>query len=193
MQINSDIGMQAAASVTVRENGQGKNPQLCVPRAHYAMRAFDKHGNLKWTEEFDNVVVNEGLNDLLDKYFKGSSYTAGFFVGLIDSTPTPAAGHTAAQIGGTNVWDEITAYDESTREALTLGTVSSQSVDNSASVATFTISGTVSIGGAFLITNSTKGGTSGVLYSAAAFTGGDRDLVDDDSLEVTVTLTAAAA
>lgn len=167
--------------------------QLAVKlKNRYQVECFDARGKLKWVEDIDNVVVNEGLDDLLDKYLKGSGYTAAFYVGLIDSAPTPAAGHTAAQIGGTNGWDEITAYSEGTREALTLGTVSSQSVDNSASKASFSINGTATVGGAFVITNSTKGGTTGVLYGAAAFSG-DRSVVSGDTINVTVTATAASA
>lgn len=148
----------------------------------------------KWSDTNKNTVVNVGLDDVLDKYFKGSTYTAAHYVGITAGSPTPAAGDTMASHGG---WTEVTAYDESVRQTLTLGTVSSQSVDNSASKATFTIS-TVSpdsttCGGAFLTTNSTKGGTSGTLYGIAAFSAGDKVLSGGDTLQVTVTLTAASA
>ena len=158
---------------------------------HYVVECFDRDGNRKWVEEFDNIVVNVGLDDLLDKYLKGSSYTASFFVGLTDGTPTAAAADTMSSHAG---WAEVTAYDEATRETLTLGTVASQSVDNSASKASFTIStNSTTVGGAFVTTNNTKGGTSGTLYGIGAFTGGDKSVDDGDTLNVTVTLTTAAA
>lgn len=157
----------------------------------YRFEAFDSSGNLKWVEEVENLVTNAGLDDLLDKYLKGSSYSAAFYVGLTDGTPTAAAGDTMSSHAG---WTEVTAYDEATREALTLGSVSSQSVDNSASKASFTIStNSTTVGGAFVCTNSTKSGTSGTLYSVAAFSAGDKSLDDGDTLNVTVTCTAAAA
>lgn len=160
-------------------------------KTKYTVECFGPDGKLKWREEFENLVVNVGLDDNLDKYFKGSSYTAAFYVGLTDGTPTPNAADTMASHGG---WTEVTAYDEATRETLTLGTVSSQSVDNSASKASFTIStNSTTIGGAFVTTDNTKGGTSGTLYGVGAFTGGDKSADDDDVLNVTVTLTAAAA
>ncbi len=91
-------------------------------------------------------------------------------------------------------WAEVTAYDESTREALVLGSIASQSVNNSGSKASFTIStDSTTVGGAFLTTNNTKGGTSGTLYGVGAFTGADKSTDDGDTLNVTVTLTAAAA
>lgn len=148
-------------------------------------------GHLKWVDKTKNTVVNVGLDDVLDKYFKGSAYTAAFYVGLTDGTPTAAAGDTMSSHAG---WVEVTAYDEAARQTLTLGTVSSQSVDNSASKATFTISSdSTTTGGAFTVTDSTKGGTSGTLYGVAAFSGGDKTLSDGDTLQVTVTLTAASA
>ena len=153
--------------------------------------ARDKDGNIIRDETVKNLVTNAGLNDLLDKYFKGSGYTAAFYVGLTDGTPTANAADTMSSHAG---WTEVTAYSESTREALTLGTVASQSVDNSASAAQFSInSDSTTIGGAFLTTNNTKGGTTGTLYGIAAFSGGDLVLNNGSTLDVTVTLTAASA
>lgn len=157
----------------------------------YTFECYDKDGNLKWRDENHNTVVNVGLDDVLDKYFKGSTYTAAFYVGLTDGTPTVAAGDTMSSHAG---WAEVTAYTEGARQTLTLGSVSSQSVSNTASKATFSINAnTTVIGGAFLCTNSTKGGTSGTLYGAAALSAGDKSLDSGDTLQVTVTLTAASA
>lgn len=155
---------------------------------HYKIECV-REGELIWTEEFDNLVVTVGLNDSLDKHFKGSNYTAAWYVGLTDGTPTFAAGDTAATHAG---WVEVTAYSEASRQTLTLGTVSAGSVDNSASKAVFTINGTTTVGGAFLTTLNTKGGTTGVLYGGGAFSA-DRALVANDVLNVTITLSASAS
>lgn len=143
-----------------------------------------------WADEFHNLVVNVGLNDLLDKRFKASSYSSADYVGLTDGTPTVAGADTMASHAG---WAEVTAYSQGTRPALTLGNVASQSVDNSASKAAFSINGTTTVGGAFVTTDSTKGGSTGILYGGGALTEGDRNLISGDSLSVQVTLTAAAA
>lgn len=153
---------------------------------HIRTECYDKDGNLKWVDESDNLVVTTGLNDMLDKYYKGSGYTAGHFVGLTDGTPTVVAGDTMASHAG---WVEVTDYTEGTREALVMGTPAAGSVDNSASKAEFTINATVTVGGYFLGTNSTKGGSTGTLVGAVAFTGGDRAVVNLDTLRVTVTAT----
>lgn len=113
------------------------------------------------------------------------------YAGLTDGTPTAAAGDTMSSHAG---WVEVTAYDEAARQTLTLGSVSAGSVDNSASKAVFTISANATIvGGAFIVSNSTKGGTTGVLYGIGAFSGGDRTLADGDTITITITATAAAA
>ena len=119
------------------------------------VECFDKYGNLKWDDRFKNLVVNTGLDDILDKYWKGSGYTAAFYVGLIDASPTIAAADTMASHAG---WAELSAiYDEAGRQALTLGTVASQAVDNSASKAQFAINtDSQSIGGAFISTDATN-------------------------------------
>lgn len=165
-----------------------------VARNTYRFECYDKDGNLKWVEEVPNLVVDEGLDETLDKFFKGSNYTASFFVGLVDNAGFTAfaAGDTAAQIDLGNGWGESVAYSEATREALTLGAVSSQSVDNSASKASFSINATAVIKGAFVVTNSTKGGTGGLLYGEAAFAA-NRSVENGDTLNVQVTLTQASA
>lgn len=167
---------------------------------HYHIEAHDSEGNLKWVEDIFNRVPTEGLNDILTKYLKGSSYTATWFVGLIDNasfgslqaTDTAAKISTTANPPTTNDWQESTAYSESVRQALTLGTASAGSIDNSASRAVFSINATKTINGAFVISNSTKGGTSGVLYGEASFSS-PRSLVNGDTLTITITLTASTA
>ena len=154
----------------------------------YHFEAFDPDGNLKWEEFAENVVTNEGLDDLLEQYLLGAAYTADFYVLLTDGTPTVDATDTLASHVG---WIEVNAYTGD-RQALVLGTVTGQSVDNSASKAVFPITAdATTIGGAGLSTVAT--GTVGVLYSVAAFTAADKLLDNGDTLNVTVTCTAASA
>src|SRR5690606_5220765 len=145
----------------------------------------DKHGNIKWTDHIDNLVTNAGLDYLLDAGLSGGTQVTTWYVGLTDGAPTPAAGDTMASHAG---WTEVTAYDESTRVAWTDGGVSNQSVSNSGSAAEFTIStNSTTVGGAFLVSENTKGGSSGTLYAVGAFSAGDKLLDDGDVLTVTAT------
>jgi len=160
----------------------------------YKIQCHDKDGNLKWEDEAPNLVVNEGLQDMNAKYFTGTTYTAAWYLGVYGSgaTNSPAAGDTMASHAG---WTEVTAYSQATRPACTFGTPTTANpsvATNSASPATFSINGTTTIGGAFVTSNNTKGGTTGTLYSAADFSApGDRSVVSGDTLSVSYTLSLA--
>jgi hypothetical protein len=160
----------------------------------YKIQCHDKDGNLKWEDEAPNLVVNEGLQDMNAKYFTGTTYTAAWYIGLYGSgaTNSPAAGDTMSSHAG---WTEVTAYSQATRPACTFGTPTTANpsvATNSASPASFSINGTTTVGGAFLTSNNTKGGTTGTLYSAADFSApGDRSVVSGDTLSVTYTLSLA--
>jgi hypothetical protein len=128
------------------------------------------------------MIVNVGLDYILDQFF-GSDV---FYVGLKGSGTIAAADTMASHAG----WSEVTDYDEAVRQTLTMGSASSQSIDNSASVATFTISASVTVAGYFLTTVDTKGGTTGTLVSAGDFTAA-QSVVDDDVIEITLTFSVA--
>ena len=67
-------------------------------------------------------------------------------------------------------------------------------ISNTLSIAQFSINATVTVGGAFLISNNTKGGTTGVLFSAADFQSpGDRAVVNGDIINVTYQFSLDAA
>jgi len=162
----------------------------------FKIECFDADGNPKWSSESHNLVVNVGLQDMNDKYFAGSSYTAAWYIGLYGAAAsnTPAASDTMASHAG---WTEVTTYSQSTRPACSFGSATAADpsvISNSASTATFSVNGTTTIGGAFLVSDNTKGGTSGVLFSAADFQApGDRSVVSGDTLNVTYTFSLDAA
>ena len=162
----------------------------------FTVQCFDKDGQLKWQAQEHNLVVNVGLKDMNEKYFTGSSYTAAWYLGLYGAAASnnPAAGDTMASHAG---WTEITAYSESTRPQCTFGTSTTADpsvISNSASVAVFSVNGTATVGGAFLTSNNTKGGTTGILFSAGDFQApGDRAVVSGDTLNVTYQFSLDAA
>ena len=161
----------------------------------FTVQCFDKDGNLKWEAEKHNLVVNVGLKDMNDKYFTGSGYTATWYVGLYGAgaSNNPAAGDTMASHAG---WVEVTAYSQATRpQAVFAGatTADPSVITNSGSVAVFSVNGTTTVGGAFLTSDNTKGGTTGILFSASDFTSpGDRSVVSGDTLNVTYTFSLDA-
>lgn len=162
----------------------------------FKVECFDSQGNLKWEAESHNLVVNVGLKDMNDKYFTGSAYTAAWYIGLYGAAASnnPAAGDTSASHAG---WTEVTTYSNATRPQATFAaatTADPSVITNSASPAAFNINGTATVGGAFLIGDSTKGGATGILFSAADFAApGDRSVANGDTLNVTYTFSLDAA
>jgi len=151
----------------------------------------------KWSDTFPNLVVNVGLQDMNAKYFQGSGYTAAWYLGLVQgpgSGTTFAAADTLASHAG---WTELvpgTAYTGN-RKAVTFGTATTADpsvITNSASPASFAmlVNSTV-VAGALLTTAAS--GTSGVLFSAGDFTGGDKTVDNGDTLNVTYTFSLDAA
>jgi hypothetical protein len=165
----------------------------------YHVECRDKDGNLKWTAESKNLVVNAGL-----RYMAGSALTSvtqitTWYLGLYGAAAsnTPAAGDTMASHAG---WTEIAPYSNATRVAATLATATTANpsvVTNTASPAIFNINATATVGGAFLTSSSPKtpnsGFDAGTLFSAADFgSPGDRSVVSGDTLSVTYTFSLAA-
>lgn len=142
----------------------------------------------KWKEVKHNLVVNEGLDDVLDVVFKGGTAVTTWYIAIFSSDSTPAAGWTYA----TPTYTEFTNYDESTREEWVEGSISSQSLDNSGTPAEFTCtSGTNTIYGASMVSVSTKGDVAGggVMFSAARFSS-SRPFNAAEVLKIVVTVNA---
>jgi hypothetical protein len=160
----------------------------------FNVQCFDADGNLKWEDTFHNLVVNEGLQDLNNKYFKGVTYSAAWYLGLVTgpgSGTTYNAGDTLATHAG---WTEFTDYTGN-RKAVTFGTptlADPSVINNSASPSQFVITGAGgTVAGAFLASVAT--GTSGILFSEGDFTGGDKIVASGDTVNVTYTFNADAA
>jgi hypothetical protein len=172
----------------------GSAAESASAKGVYKIQCHDKDGNLKWEDAAPNLVVNGGLQDMNAKYFTGSAYTAAWYIGIYGAAASnnPAASDTMSSHIG---WTEVTDYSQATRPACTFGTPTTANpsvATNSASPATFSINATTTVGGAFLTSNNTKGGTTGTLYSAADFSApGDRSVVSGDTLSVTYTLSLA--
>ena len=192
MFIENAKSVDAVSAALNKTLGAGENARA---GGVYKMECFDKDGNLKWVAESNNLVVNVGLQDMNQKYFAGATYSATWYLGLYGAgaSNTPAASDTASSHAG---WTEIVPYSNATRPTCTFGTATTADpsvISNSASVAAFTINATATVGGAFLISNNTKSGTTGTLFSASDFSSpGDRSVVSGDTLNVTYTFSLDA-
>lgn len=192
MEHNIGTGMSFGGTVAA---SAGTSIHGRAPRSLYHVECFSHDGSLRWAEDFGNVVTLDGRIMLLDRFFKGSTYTAAWYVGIIKSTQ--AVNSTDYMASTTRDWSESTAYSDGARRTLTLATVSTASVNNSTGKASFTINQTTEIFGAF-VTNSSQisTGSTYVLYAAAVFdtpSSSGRSVVSGDTLNITVTLTASTS
>lgn len=151
----------------------------------------DKDGNLKWTREARNLITDEGMNYLLDTGLANNDTAeAAWFISLIkgDGTFTAVATtDTAAGIDTTNGWEEDQGYTESPRPTWGVGAAAARSVTN-ATAEDFSITGANrDIQGIFVISNSTKGGTTGTLWAATEFSS-VAGVQSGDTLKITYTV-----
>lgn len=161
----------------------------------YKVQCVGADGQVKWEEEMHNLVVNQGLQSMVSVYLDGATQITTWYLGLITgpgSGTTIAAGDTLASHAG---WTEFTDYSGN-RKTATFGTATTADpsvLNNTASPASFTISGAGgTVAGAFLASVDT--GTSGTLFSASDFQSpGDRVVVSGDTLNVSYTFSLDAA
>lgn len=168
-----------------------------IPAAKVTLGGVYIHGvnGTDWRQD-SNIVVNEGLLDILSVYLKSGTQKTAWYLSLFGNNYTPVAGLTAATYPATA--GEITSgsegYSEANRVTWTGGTPASNMVDNTASMAVFTIVTATSlvVYGAGLHSVNTKGGTTGVLLSASKFSAA-RTLYNTDVFNLSWRLTLTSS
>ena len=207
---NNETGVGMSASTTATTNKKSDN-RLGLHDVFY-VECYSEDGTLKWTDEVHNAITDEGIKYIMDTAFYGatggSQYVENtdWYVGLATASPTdPTYTDTAANLpalmgASTGEYDQ---YSGSNRILLNLGASATPSGgtvtnDNSAAVAQFTITSPADdVGGCFIVAgtnaNTKSSAVTGVRYGAGAFTGGNKVVDTNDTLNVTVNLTAANA
>jgi hypothetical protein len=168
----------------------------------YKIECRDAAGNLKWDEEFPNLVVAVGKQLMLDTLLKGSAYTVvGPFLGLIGNSTTFAAADTMTS----KTWTEFTNYTvggSAVRgtavfaSATSAGTTPTNVTTSAATAITYTITGAGgTVYGCFLVTGtgavSTQSSTAGTLYSEGNFSTA-KATTAGDTVSVTYSTTATS-
>jgi hypothetical protein len=162
----------------------------------FKITCHDPQGNLKWEAESHNLVVNVGLQYMNEAALGNGTQITTWYIGLYGaaSSNNPAAGNTMSSHAG---WTEETGYSNATRPTCAFNTATTADpsvIDNVGSAAVFNMNASATIGGAFLTSDNTKGGTTGTLFSAADFAApGDRTVANGDTLNVTYTFSLDAA
>jgi len=154
-------------------------------QGRFRVEHYDRDGQLKATYRVPNGIVDVGLNKILDDMFSGGTQSGTWYIGLVDNSGWTAFANADTMVthGG---WSESTAYTETARQTWTEGGASSRSITN-ASTVDFSINATVTLKGIFIVDNATKSGTSGTLWSTAAFAS-TVAAVSGDTLKITYTV-----
>lgn len=176
--------VNALDSATSGISKSADNTETLNATGTYHAECYDSEGNLKWADDIENLVVTVGKNDLLDKYFTGSAYTATWYMGLVNggTTPTYAATDTLATHAG---WTELAAGTAYTGNRITVGWSAASAGSKTSTATSFPIIATNVVAGCLLANVNT--GTAGILYSAGSFTGGNKSVSSGDTLNVTYT------
>jgi len=190
------------AQISMQSNVVGSETVGIEGAYHVVCR--DAEGNVKWEQEFPNLVNAVGKQLMLDTLLSGSAYTTvGPYLGLISgASPTFTAADTMASHAG---WTEFTNYTvggsavrgtASFASATSTGTTPTNVTTKTATAITYTITGAGgTVGGCFLVTgsgaSSTQGNTSGTLYSAGAFATA-KVTTAGDTVSVTYSTTATS-
>ena len=171
---------------------------------YYHVLGYDENGDLKWEENFPNLVNAVGKQLMLDTLLRtsGTYTTVGPFLGLINSGGTFAAADTQTSHTG---WTEFTNYTvggSAVRGTAVFGASSSSGTTPTnvttctATAITYTITGAGgTVGGCFLITGTgavnTQSSTAGTLYSAGNFSVA-KAVTAGDTVAVTYSTTATS-
>lgn len=189
------------AQISMQSNVVGSETVGIEGAYHVVCR--DAEGNVKWEQEFPNLVNAVGKQLMLDTLLSGSSYTTvGPYLGLISGTGLTFA---AADTMASHTWSEFTNYTvggsavrgtASFASATSTGTTPTNVTTKTATAITYTITGGGgTVGGCFLVTgpgaSSTQGNTSGTLYSAGAFATA-KVTTAGDTVSVTYSTTATS-
>ena len=170
----------------------------------YVAKCYDKDGNLKWEDTIENLVVAVGKELMLDTLLSGSGYSATVRMGLVSGASSPT--YSAADTQGTHSgWLESGLANAPTysgnRPTITFSSATSSGSTPSnvttkagSAAVSFTFTGSGTVAGCFININgsATIDNTTGTLYSAGSFTGGNKTVASTDVLNVTYSTTATS-
>jgi hypothetical protein len=169
---------------------------------YYKVECRDADGKLKWNEEFPNLVVAVGKQLMLDTLLRtsGTYTTVGPFLGLINNSTTFAAADTMSS----KTWTELTTYTVGGSAvrgtavfaaSTSSGTTPSNVTTSTATAITYTMTGSATVYGCFLVTGSgavsTISSTAGTLYSEGNFATA-KTVTSGDTVTVTYSTTATS-
>ena len=136
-------------------------------KGEFVLECLEPDGSLAWREPIHNMTLLAALTDVLAVYLGAGTQKTTWYLGLIDNSGFASLSNadTAASHPG---WTENTAYSGGVRPTWTPGAAAGQAITNPTAT-TFPMTGTGTIKGAFLISDSTLGGTAGLMFATGSF------------------------
>lgn len=155
----------------------------------------DRINGGEWQVAGDNLVVNEGLEYILNVALGGEAKPAGIYLALFNGTSTPLATWKASDFASkaTELVSQAEGYSAATRQAWTPAAAVGNVIDNFGAATSLTMKSATSITvrGAALLTSNERGGTTGKLLSVSKYAN-SREFQEDDTYEVGYRLTLNA-
>lgn len=147
---------------------------------------YDRINGGEWTRT-ENLIPTEGLAHILNVALGTTPKPASYHLALFSAAAQPAANWTAASFASTasEIVSMTEGYSAATRPTWTPANTTTNSIDNMAAVAKVTMktASSLTVQGAAMLTNSSKGSTAGVLISASKYAA-PRVFQDGDTYEI---------
>lgn len=147
---------------------------------------FDRINGGEWTRT-ENLIPTEGLAHILNVALGTTPKPASYHLALFSAAAQPTANWTAASFASTasEIVSMTEGYSAATRPTWTPANTATNSIDNMAAVAKVTMktASTLTVQGAAMLTNSSKGSTAGALISASKYAA-PRVFQDGDTYEI---------
>ena len=196
MSTETTISKDACSATVIRGAGTKEDAS---PGGYYTAECYDENGNLKWSDYINNVVTDTGRNHMLGVQFRSVSQVTAWYIGLISSVKGAnnyaTVANTDTQASHSN-WGQANSnnapnYSQTSLRLVTFAAAATKAIASS-NATVFSITGSGTVKGAFLTSNPNKsnagaGPTTGTLYSAGLFTGGDKVVQNGDTLNVSYT------
>lgn len=147
---------------------------------------FHRVNGGKWDVD-KNLITTEGLAHMLNVSLGAKQKPSGYYLALFSGSASPAANWTASSFSSAanEIVSMTEGYTNPTRPEWVSTQTSTSSIDNMQAVANVTIatSSALNVTGAAMLSNSTRGGTSGVLISASKYAAA-RTFQDGDKYDI---------
>lgn len=186
---------KAAVSAAALLVASGMVKDAAFARGTYHIECIGADGQVKWRDIAKNTVMTAGKNLALDTILAGSAYTVtGPYMGLISSSSysaISAADTMSSHAGWLEAGNANAPTYSGSRKTAAFSSASSGSKALSSALS-YSITGTGTIKGCFIVfgpsASATVDNTSGTLLSAGLFSGGDRAVINGDTVNVSYSL-----